>query len=76
MTSVATRPSRQSTAMPVNRWDPAQDLEDLHGQMADGEIKVNGQFLFSGHTLELALDAPDLKATNRYASRVASERSE
>ena len=34
MTSVATRPSRQSTAMPVNRWDPAQDLEDLHGQMA------------------------------------------
>jgi HSP20 family protein len=34
MTSVATRPSRQSTAMPVNRWDPAQDLEDLHSQMA------------------------------------------
>src|SRR2546430_2618161 len=43
-------------------------LQHLHGQMADGEIQVNGQFLFSGHTLELALDVRNLD-TNRLPRR-------
>ena len=63
--SVATRPSRQPTTMHVHRWDPARDLEDLHGQMAQLMQGFFGDAYSEAANRAMALSTPtDIEETD------------
>ena len=58
-----------------HRWDWGGDIP-ADACVRVGTIQALAPEVAGPFTLELALDAPDLKATNRYTSRVTSDRSE